>query len=165
MTYQYGGAEVWEITPAGQYQGIPYVGYPESTGDLKIAPGGQFVYFLSRDFETLPRVNLVQMDITNGARRTIATGLDGRATLGAISPDGSAVLMEASRKVEKINLTTGDRTPLPGTNPSSIGWTRDNRPAMILSSDLSQVVAVNADGTTSVVLASSGMRAISWFVF
>jgi hypothetical protein len=165
MTYQYGGAEVWEITPAGLYQGVPYVGYLEATGDLKVAPNGQHVYFLSRDAETLPNVSLVQMDITNGARRTIVTGLDGRTALGAVSPNGATILVEASRKVEKIDLTTGARTPLPGTNPSAIGWTRDNRPAMILPTDLTQVVAVNADGTTSVALTSSGSRPISWFVF
>ncbi len=105
------------------------------------------------------------MDIANGARRTIATGLDGRAALRAVSPNGAAILVEASKKVERIDLTTGDRTPLPGTNPSSIGWTRDNRPAMILPADLTQIIAVNANGITSVVLTSSNARPIGWFVF
>lgn len=166
VNYQYDGGQVWGIDrETGAYQGLPYIGYSETRSSLNIGPGARFAYFLNFDYETPRTTDLVELDLTNGARRTVVEGVEGRAVLRGVSHAGTSILVESSRKVSRIDLATGASTALPGSNPISVGWTPDDRPAMVLTADPTKVVAVNPDGTTATLFSSVGGGAIAWFAY
>jgi hypothetical protein len=157
-------SQVWSVSRAtGFYVGLPYINYVSSPSGIAVSPGARFVYFLERDF-SVPQttLNLTELNTTNGERRTVGKGFDGRATVRSVSPNGSALLVDSPRKLEAVNLATGARSLVPlGTNPNT-SWTADSRVALVLDADPTTIVALNPNGTTSPLLSSSG-AAISWF--